>query len=115
MINLLVPVLEFLVHKGLIEEIHSYWYRFGFILLWLVPWCDRLKLPTQLARHLTNEPFVDHLCLVFLKLLRLFIAVLCLSAGKGLTSWLLLVMLSVFCYFPVWYPGSDVVLDCIVS
>ena len=21
----------------------------------------------------------------------------------------------VFCYFPMWYPGSGVVLDCIVS
>ena len=24
-------------------------------------------------------------------------------------------MFIVFCYFPMWYPGSDVVLDCIVS
>ena len=32
-------------------------------------------------------------------------------AGKGLTSWLFIV----FCYFPMWYPGSGVVLDCIVS
>ena len=30
-------------------------------------------------------------------------------------SWLLLVMFIVFCYFPIWYPGSGVVLDCIVS
>ena len=21
----------------------------------------------------------------------------------------------IFCYFPTWFPGSDVVLDCIVS
>ena len=28
---------------------------------------------------------------------------------------LLLVMFIVFFYFPMWYPGSDVVLDCIVS
>ena len=38
--------------------------------------------------------FVDHLCflcLVFLKLLRMFIAALWSPAGKGLTSWLLLV------------------------
>ena len=40
----------------------------------------------------------------------------CLSlAGKGLTSWLLLVMSIVFCYFPKWYPESCVILDCIVS
>ena len=55
------------------------------------------------------------LCLVFLMLLRLFIAALWSPAGKGLTSWLLLVMLIVFCYFPVWFLGSGVLLDCIVS
>ena len=35
---------------------------------------------------------MDHLCLVFLMLLRLFIAALWSPAGKGLTSWLLLEM-----------------------
>ena len=38
---------------------------------------------------------MDHLyylCLVIVMLLRLFIAVLWSSAGKGLTSWLLFVM-----------------------
>ena len=54
------------------------------------------------------------LCLAFLMLSGLFIAALWSHAGKGLTSWLLLVMLY-FCYFPMWYPGSGVVLDCIVS
>ena len=42
---------------------------------------------------------MDHLCflcLVFLMLLRLFIAALWSPAGKGLTSWLLLVMCIVF-------------------
>ena len=61
--------------------------------------------------------FVDHLCflcLVFLMLLGLFIAALWSPAGKGLTSWLLLVMFIVF-LFPMWYPGSGVVLDCIIS
>ena len=53
------------------------------------------------------------LCLVFLMLSRLFIA-LWSPAGKGLTSWLFLVMFIVFCYFPLWYPRSGVVLDCIV-
>ena len=51
---------------------------------------------------------MDHLCfwcLVFLMLLRLFTAGLWSPAGKGLISWLLLEM---------WYPGSGVVLDCIV-
>ena len=36
------------------------------------------------------------LCLVFIMLSRLFIAALWSSAGKGLTSWLLLVMFIVF-------------------
>ena len=48
-------------------------------------------------------------------LLRLFIAALLSSAGKGLASWLLLVVFIVFCYFPMLYSGSGVVLDCIVS
>ena len=57
-----------------------------------------------------------HLCLVFVMLSRLFIAALWSLAGKELTSWLLLVMFIVFlCYFLMWYPGSCVVLDCIVS
>ena len=60
---------------------------------------------------------MDHLCflcLVFPMLLRLFIAAFWSPAGKGRTSWLLL-MFIVFCYFPMWYSGSGVVLDCIVS
>ena len=45
----------------------------------------------------------------------LFIAALWLPAGKGLTSWLSLVMFyCVLVTFP-WYPGSNVVLDCIDS
>ena len=61
---------------------------------------------------------MDHfcfLCHVFLMFLCPFIAALWSAAGKGLTSWFLLVMFIVFCYFPMWYPGSGVVLDCIVS
>ena len=61
--------------------------------------------------------FVDHLwylCLVFVKLSRLFIAVLWSPAGKGLTYLLLFVMFIVFMLFSMWYPGSDVVLDCVV-
>ena len=56
---------------------------------------------------------MDHLCylcLVFLMLSRLFIAALWSPAGKGLTSWLLFVMLNcVSVTFPcdilgqVWY------------
>ena len=58
---------------------------------------------------------MDHLCFVFLMLSRLFIATLWSPDGKGLTSWPLLVMFIAFCYFPMWYPGSGVVLDCIIS
>ena len=32
--------------------------------------------------------------------------------GKGLTYWLFLLC---FCHFPMWCPGSGVVLDCIDS
>ena len=56
-----------------------------------------------------------HLCLVFVMLLCRFIAALWSPAGKGLTSWLLFVMFIVFCYYLKRYPGSGVVLDCIVS
>ena len=61
---------------------------------------------------------VDHLCylcLVFDMLSRLFIATLRSPAGKRLTSWLSFVMFNCFCHFPVWYPGSGVVLDCMDS
>ena len=51
------------------------------------------------------------LCLVFLIPSRLFIAALWSPAGKGLTD----DVYCVFVAFPMWYPGSGVVLDCIVS
>ena len=55
--------------------------------------------------------FVDHLCylyLVFVILLRLFIAALWSPAGKGLTSWLSYVMFScVFVTFPFGILGQD--------
>ena len=58
---------------------------------------------------------MDHLCfgVMFLMLLRLFVAALWSPAGKGLTSWLLLVMLIVFLLLS--HVVSGVVLDCIVS
>ena len=55
------------------------------------------------------------LCLVFVMLSRPFIAALWLSAGKGLISWVSSVVFNSFCRFPMWYPGSGVVLDCIDS
>ena len=57
-----------------------------------------------------DTPFVDHICLVFVILSRLFIAALLSPQGNGLTSWLLFVMFAVmFVTFPfgilgqVWY------------
>ena len=57
-----------------------------------------------------------YLCHVFVMLSRLFIAAVWSPARKGLTSWLLFVMFNcVFYHFLMWYLGSGVVLDCIVS
>ena len=44
----------------------------------------------------------------------LFIAALWSPAGKGLTSWLSIVMFNCD-LVTMWYPGSGVVLDCIDS
>ena len=46
---------------------------------------------------------------------RLFIVALWSPAGKGLTSWLSFVVSSVSLSLSHWYPGSGVVLDCVVS
>ena len=46
---------------------------------------------------------------------RLFICALWSPAGKGLTSWLSIVVSSVSLSLSHWYPGSGVVLDCIDS
>ena len=55
-------------------------------------------------------------CLVFAMFCaRLFICALWSPAGKGLTSWLSFVLSSVSLSLSNWYPGSGVVLDCIVS
>ena len=59
-------------------------------------------------------PFV-FLCLVFVLLSGLFIAALWSPEGKWRTSWLSFVILLWFCYFPISYPGTCVVLDCIDS
>ena len=45
--------------------------------------------------------------------MRLFIDALWSPAGKGLTSWLSLVMTNREVSLSHWYPGSGVVLDCI--
>ena len=55
------------------------------------------------------------LCFVFVLFSCLFIAALWSPAGKGLTLALALDVLLCFCHFPMWCPGSGVVLDCIDS
>ena len=58
---------------------------------------------------------MDHLCFFVSCVSHAFTSVHCSlwsPAVKGLASWLLLVMFIVFCYLPMWYPGSGVVLDC---
>ena len=64
--------------------------------------------------------FVDLLCFCSVLCLlclcaRLFICALWSPAGKGLTSWLSFVVSAVSLSLSHWYPGSGVVLDCIVS
>ena len=62
---------------------------------------------------------MDHLCylwLVFVMLLRPFIAALWSLAGKGLAFGSLVCdVFLCYCHFPMWCPGSGVVLDCIDS
>ena len=58
--------------------------------------------------------FCSVLCLLWL-CARLFICALWSPAGKGLTSWLSFVVSTVSLSLSHWYPGSDVVLDCIDS
>ena len=55
--------------------------------------------------------FCSVLCLLCL-CARLFICALWSPAGKGLISWLSSVVSTVSFH---WYPGSGVVLDCMVS
>ena len=88
------------------------------------------ELRVRIARHETGlsppvkyfywpfhggTSFSDHLCYLFL-VLSCFCICLLLSCGHlKLISWLLFVMFMWFCYFPIWYPWTGVVLDCITS
>ena len=58
-----------------------------------------------------------YFCLVLLCLhARLFVDALWSPAGKGLTSWLSLVMFKIVTLsLSHWYPGSRVVFDCFDS
>ena len=68
---------------------------------------------------------MDPLLLCMLRVCHAFLSVhaaLWPPAGKGLTSWLscviyfvVVVVFLCFCHFPMWYPGSGVVLDCVDS
>ena len=68
----------------------------------------------------TGTSFVDLLCFCSVLCLlclcaRMFICAVWSPAGKGLTSWLSLVVSTVSLSLSHWYPGSGVVLDCIDS
>ena len=77
---------------------------------------DRDHFDILFFPHAKESSVLCFLRLVFLMLLRLVIAALWSSGGKGLASLPLLVMFIVFfCYFPMCFSGSGVVLDCIIS
>ena len=81
---------------------------------------DRSAIQTILLtvprRYFFCGSFMFLFCLVFAMFCaRLFICALWSPAGKGLTSWLSFVLSSVSLSLSHWYPGSGVVLDCIVS
>ena len=65
-----------------------------------------------------NTSFVDHLCFCVLcfSCFRVYSLMHCVHLlGKGWPLGSCCWCLLYFCYFPMWYPGSGVVLDCIVS
>ena len=77
------------------------------------PSSNIFNLPFQGGASFVDLLFFSVLCLLCLCAL-LFICALLSPAGKGLTSWLSLVV-SVSLSLSHWYPGSGVVLDCIDS
>ena len=56
-----------------------------------------------------------YFCLVLCYHARLFVDTLWSPVRKGLTSWLSFVMSNCYVVIFYWYPGSDVVLECIDS
>ena len=73
-------------------------------------------LPLLKVLYFFCGSFMFLFCLVFAMFCaRLCICALWSPAGKGLTSWLSFVLSSVSLSLSHWYPGSGVVLDCIVS
>ena len=93
----------------------SHWYPgSGVVLDCIDSWSLQpyyLNPPVKYFTDRSKAVLLCYLCLVFIFLLRLFIAALWSLAGKGLNFWFSFVM----CNFPMWYPWSDVVLDCIDS
>ena len=67
-------------------------------------------------RYFFCGSFMFLFCLVFAMFcVRLLICALWSPAGKGLTTWLSIVVSTVSLSLSHWYPGSGVVLDCIDS
>ena len=61
------------------------------------------------------DPFC-YLCFLYNMLSCMFIAALWSPAGKGLNSGSPVCdVFLYFCHFPMWCPGSDLILDCIDS
>ena len=56
-----------------------------------------------------------YLCLVSVILSCLFIAAMSSPAGSGLIGSRVCDVFLCFCHFPMWFPGSGVVPDCIDS
>ena len=78
---------------------------------------DKPRYTYTCTKHMKRfESLMFLFCLVFAMFCaRLCICALWSPAGKGLTSWLSFVLSSVSLSLSHWYPGSGVVLDCIVS
>ena len=70
--------------------------------------------PFEGGTSFVDRPFV-FLCLVLLMLSRLFIVALWSSAGKGMTSWFVLVIFIVLLLLSHVVSADRCVLDCIVS
>ena len=63
--------------------------------------CNKRKANLKHTLQIFDFDHLCYLCLVFVMLLRLFIAALWSPAGKGLVSWLLFVMFNcIFVIFP---------------
>ena len=109
-------IFRFICHKRLTFQITKC-FDGGCQILCIIIVCNQLLFKETVSKSiciLTSFVFLFCLCLLCL-CTRLFICALWSSAGKGLTTWLSFVVSTVSLSLSHWYPGSDVVLDCIDS